>query len=392
MKTYKWFFLILAAGVFTACSNDSEEPLLGNWTIMSTMDGSDRGYAASFVLHVDGKEYGYVCGGRNAKNRFNDVWRYDCELNRWTGMESFPDEFQLRSQAVGFACRGKGYVGTGWDGKENVMKDFWEFDPSAGTKGKWEEVAPLPDEARERHSAVAFTLSIDGKEYGYVGTGYTEGEIPLTLKDFWKFDPEGTTIVKDEDDNVLKEYRGSWELEDGNPGNKRWGASAFVINNKAYICAGYSNSSRSLARDLLEFDPNTSGKWVEKRRMYDAEKDQDYDDDYLDLGRAFAASFVMLGGDDGKEKGYLAVGVNKSTVWEYDPIEDLWEQRTTHYNNEYGNSKEGATAFSFPNAIHPAKGTLGRGFVCLGFRSGNPSDDNREFFPREEDNIRDDDK
>ena len=394
MKTYKWFFLVLVVGMFSACNNDSEEELVGNWTIRGTFDGSDRGYAASFVLTLDGKEYGYVCCGSNGGNGLNclrGVYKYDCSEDKWTRQADFPGT--ARTQAVGFACNGKGYVGTGWDKREDLMKDFWEFDPTGGPTGsdgqpigEWREVAPLPEQEGARHSAVAFSLTVGGKEYGYVGCGYAydEENNPLILKDLWSFDP--TLGPNGPDGRPI----GEWEPVKGNQGNKRYGAVAFVIDNKAYICTGYTNTSRTRARDLLMFDPNSSSSpWEDKNKMFDSDQDQDFDDDYADLERGFAASFTMPGGDDGKMKGYIALG-GKSTVWEYDPLTDLWVRRTNHINNSSSISKEGATGFSFLKAINPVTNTPGRGFVCLGSSGTANYDDNREFFPTEEDNLRDD--
>lgn len=410
MKVYKWIFLMLVAGVFAACSDDSEEELVGNWKNMGQYDGNPKGNAASFMLKLDdGKEYGYVCCGHNGKICRNDVYQYDCSADRWTSQTDFPGK--ARTQAVGFAVGGKGYVGTGWDTKEDVMKDFWEFDPTRNTEvrpgmwiegvwtegewteGVWTQVAPLPNIAEERHSAIAFTLNVGGKDYGYVGTGNTEGKDRNLLKNFWRFDPDGQTVVETEEGP--KAMKGKWEEVKGNTGYKRYGATAFVIENKAYICVGYNSISNSYARDLLVFNPNASDIgddkiWSKKREMYDAEPDEDFDDDYGDLARAFAVSFTMPGGDDGKMKGYIAVGSGKSSVWEYDPLTDLWVKRTTHVSHISSITKGGATAFSFLEAVHPTKNTVGRSFVCLGLNGAIPFDDNREFFPTEEDNVRDD--
>lgn len=377
MKTYKWVFLILVAGIFAACAKDSEEALLGNWKWMGQLDGPPRGYAASFVLKQGEKEYGYVCCGYNGtKIRRKDFFQYDCES--WTQLSDF--QGKARMQAVGFAVNGKGYVGCGWDGDQDVMKDFWEYNPSTDT---WTEVAPLPGKAR--HSAIAFSLKVGGKEYGYVGTGNTEGTDKEILKDFYRFDPSGQTEVKTEDG--VKMMKGKWELiKTHTTFTKRYGGTVFIINNKAYICNGNGSGLYATVTDFWQFDPDgeLSGKslWTELRKMADADADEDYDDEYGDLKRYYGVSFTMPGGNDGLMKGYIALGSSKPSVWEYDPITDLWVQRTKHFNYRYGISKDGATAFSFT--------TLNRAFVCLGIQGNAPNDEVREFFPTEEDNIYDD--
>mgnify|MGYP001359474760 CR=1 FL=1 len=70
-------------------------------------------------------------------------------------------------------------------------------------------------EVEGRRDAIAFT---DGK-YGYVGTGY--GEDNRVFKDFYRFDPVSET----------------WE-EVSFPGESRYGGTAFVVNNAAYVCLG----------------------------------------------------------------------------------------------------------------------------------------------------------
>ena len=383
--------LAIVVMMFLSCTAKIElydTSLMGNWTIMQPFPGSERAYTASFVLQLDGREFGYVACGHNGSGCLSEVFRYDPFFDSWTKQAEF--EGDARTHAVGFACNGKGYVGTGWDGIEKVMRDFWEFDP---VDEYWKEVAPLPDEADERHSAIAFSLFVNGKEYGFVGCGYTNKEnIVLVLKDFWRFDPDGVTP---KNDGSGEDYKGAWERVVGYPGDPRWGGTAFVIDNKAYICLGFTNTTNN---NLLEFDPNNGyeggkliGTWTEKRKMYNAEPNEKFDDEYDDLARGYAASFTMPGGNDGRMKGYIATGLGKCSVWEYNPIEDLWVQRTRHFSNAKDGYeiKEGATGFSFLN-VHPKKDYFGRAFVCLGEYGAVPYNNNRAFFPNEKDNIHDD--
>lgn len=368
MKTYKWFFLICIAVVFVACGSDSEEELVGNWVVRSEFDGGPRGYTANFVIG----NKGYVCCGWNGnKARRAELYEYDPTTSQgmgsWRRLTDFPGT--ARSQAVGFSVAGKGYVGTGWDGDTKVMRDFYEYNPA---NNSWRRVATLPDGqdgARERYGAIAFSLWEGDKEYGYIGTGYTGGDEKLTLKDFWRFDPAAGDS-------------GRWEQVQGFGGSKREGAVAFVINNKAYICTG-KNSSMTVP-DIWEFDPNLTNPdgfaWHKKRNMYDSNPDEDFDDDYADLMRSYAVSFVMPVG--GVTRGHIAIGSGKSTVWEYDADTDLWEKRTTFVNNSTPRTRDGAVAFSFPE--------LGRAFVGMGMSNTVPYDDMREFYPLEEDSLYDD--
>ena len=366
----------MAVLVLCACGNDSEDELLGNWAWAGEFGGSGRAYAAYFT--IDNKAY-VCCGFNGSKTRMRDVWEGDAssgKLAAWKRVAPFPGT--ARQMAVGFSINKKGYVGTGWDGSDEVMNDLWEFNPAGSTPnvddpsnpwtGEWKQVASMPYQAGVRHSAVAFTLKVGGtKEYGYVGMGYTGGTEKLALLDLWRFDPtDGPT--------------GKWDLvekeeeKEGYGGSKRDGASVFVIGNKAYLCCG-RNSGQTNVMDFWVFDPENGGVWAEKRKMWDANQEEDYDDDYRDLPRYGAVAFTME--VEGKPKGYIALG-GKSSVWEYDPGSDLWTQRT----NFTGNGRVGAVAFSFPS--------LGKVFVGLGNASVAYYDDFHQFFPTEENTTYDD--
>jgi len=377
MKTYKWFFLVLISSILVACPGTSEEELIGDWQRRAEIDGSARSFVATFV--IDNK--GYVCCGFDGlKQRRNDAYEFDYQggsgKGSWEKMSNFPGE--RRSHAVGFTVNRLGYVGTGWDGDETDMKDFWQFDPTKGEvvngvlRGEWKQVAPMPEDADPRRGAIAFSLSVGGKEYGYVGFGFHEGTNErLYLRDIWQFDPDGETI-----DNNGVSLPGSWTKVTDYGGAKREGAAVFVIDNKAYICNG--KNSTSDANDFWVFDPNAADKmdmWKSDppRPMYNSNPDEDYDDDYGGLARTYGVAYVVSVG--GQLRGHI-VGGSKSSNWEYDHEKDLWIQRTQFYNHLNSRAREGMISFSFPS---------GRAFVGMG-RSGSTNyDDMWEFIPLEDD-------
>lgn len=356
---------MLVAVASVACKGTSEDELKGNWTRRGDFSGGPRGHAAIFTIG----NKAYVCCGYNGNRlRLNDVYEYDNETATWRPMTSFPGG--AREQAVAFSINGKGYVGTGWDGKENVMRDFWEFDPNAGdldsegkTKGTWKEVASLPADAAERYGAVAFSLPVGGKTYGYVGTGYMGNQYKNTLKDFWRYDAETD----------------AWEHVPDYDGSKRYGATVFVIDDKAYLSAGISFSGGAIS-DMWMFAPNSPSLWTKKNPTASV-NDASFDDDYGDIPRSYAASFAIKG-SDGITKGYLAGGSGKSTVWEYNPVEDLWIQRTGFYNSNVSQIRMGAVAFSFPDT--------NQGFFGMGVNNSMAYEDLREFHPEAEDDLIDD--
>lgn len=385
MKAYKCFLLILVVAVLGACGGDSEDELIGNWVKRGDFSGPDRAFAASFVIG----NKGYVIGGVNSgsKERRKDVYEYTLSdpangVGSWIRVDDFPGDG--REQAVAFTINGIGYVGTGWNGEDNVYKDFWAYNPATRT---WSAIAPLPDKAAARYNAVAFSL--DGR--GFVGTGFTAGADQMVLNDFWAYDP-GTD---------------SWAPVTGYGGSKRRGATAFILNDGqkdyAYVCTGYNTSDGSSVADMWRFggvnsspdpDGNYIGDWKSLRKITNSNSSESYDDDYLTIVRQNSASFTMNG------KGYVAGGTGNSTVWEYEPpvydgsgnllSGDLWIERSSfNVANGSPSSREGATAFSFPRANTSYTDDIA--FMGLG-RTGTSAyySDFRQFFPTQENNFYDD--
>ena len=174
------------------------------------------------------------------------------------------------------------------------LNDFYEYDPVSDI---WNQVADFAGSAR--YGAVSFAL--DNK--GYVGTGYDDN----ALKDFWEYDP-GTNV---------------WTKITSLGGGKRQDAVAFVINGKGYVCGGIDNGSYET--DFWEYDPTTNS-WDEKRDISNINDDESYDNDYTSIIGTNKVAFTI------NNLGYVTTGGAGTTgtiVWEYDPIEDLWEEKTS---------------------------------------------------------------
>jgi len=371
--------LICVSSVLISCSRSSEEELIGDWQKRDDLGGTQRAFAATFVI---GNE-GFVIGGTAGyKELLNDVWAFDHtaggkdirgnSLGEWNPKGVFPG--RARQQAVGFSLkvdgRNYGYVGSGWawdeEGEEDIRRDFYRYDPSTNS---WDPIAPLPESAPARRAAFAFSLKVGGIEYGYVGCGY-EGDNSRRnyWKDLWRYDP----------------VNNKWTQE-GIIGSKRAGAVVFVINNRAYISTGENTNGTCV--DFIMFDPNAdeANKWTTLRTMFNANPDEDYDDDYGGLARSFGVAYTALVRDE--LRGHIVGGqTNGSLNWEYDHVDDLWIQRTKFINNSNrsGVARQGMISFSFPET--------GRGYVGLGRTGGGGSyfDDMWEFVPLVDDYIYDD--
>ena len=392
MNTYKWFFLIVIASVLISCAGESEDELIGDWQKRASFTLEPRSYAATFVIG----DKGYVCcgstGSRQGPVKHVLVFDHTTPNGSWSVLKSFPGP--AREKAVGFSLKVKGkdygFIGTGWNGYlEKLYKDFWCYDPEKEDTedDAWIEVAPLPKNGYPRRGAIAFSLKVGDKEYGYVGFGWTGDLIDeevgnLYLADLYRFDPEGTTVIDGQT------YMGEWEVVKGYGGDKRLGAAVFIIENAAYICTGENPSSPTgYAIDFWKFDPDGERKgnplWTGTptlRPMAETNKDEDYDDDYGTLKRMFGSAYVVKLPDGQGMRGHIVGGSPNSQTWEYDHINDLWIQRTTFINNSGGRSaREGMIAFTFK--------TSGRAFIGMG-RSGSKNyEDMWEFIPLIEDEI-----
>jgi len=284
-------FITLSLCIFliSGCANDDEDDdtdLIGNWFELSDFEGVPRSDAVAIVIG----EKAYVGTGYDGSDRLNDFWEYDPDRNSWAQKADFPGV--PRNGAVGFGTETKGYIGTGYDGV-NKLQDLYEYDPSNDT---WIKIADFGGTAR--YGAVAFAIG----NTGYVGTGYNGN----MLKDLWEYDPDS----------------GQWIQRLGLGGGKRRDAVAFVIDGKGYICTGTDNGSYE--DDLWEYDPLTD-EWSRKRFITNM-SDDDYDDDYSGIIGMNKVAFSVNG------KGYVATGGAGSAgtaVWAYDPVSDLWEQKTS---------------------------------------------------------------
>ena len=225
----------------------------------------------------------------------------------WTRIADFPGT--ERYGAVAFVLGNIAYVGTGYtpstkNRADEFHHDFYAYDPSTG---KWSDtpVTYLPPDAQgesnARKDAIAFSLN----NKAYVGTGISPKN--HALKDLYCFD-------------------GSTWTELYFPGEARYGASVFVIDDKAVICLGTSGANKtSYLADVNIFDGITQ-EWYAPRPLVNLKSHQD-DEEYDQIPRAYAVAFTS-DKTDGQTKGYITTGMGPylHTCWEYDIQKDHWRK------------------------------------------------------------------
>lgn len=267
--------------------------------------GSGRTNAVSFTIANDV----YIGLGYNASGTLKDFWKYSPADDAWVSIADF--EGDARMGAVAFVLNGKAYVGLGRSGYLDVpLNDFYEYNP---VLDQWTECAEFGGTAR--YDAVSFVI----ENTAYVGTGCTGSE---WTKDFWSFD--GT----------------SWsQLSSVFTSDKRQGAAAFVINNKAYVTGGFSDDSYFLQLDdMQEYDPSTD-KWTEKIFA-----------DGINLSTYGAAAFAYDG------KGYICYG-SKAFVATYNPVNNQVENIGDKFS--FGTDRSGAVSFVLNGVPYVGLGASG---------------------------------
>ncbi|MBK8581648.1 MAG: hypothetical protein IPL86_07385 [Flavobacteriales bacterium] len=100
----------------------------------------------------------------------------------------------------------------------------------------------------------------------------------------------------------------TWEQRTNMPSG-RWGASTFILDNKAYVVGGRLGLTDRT--EMWCYDPITDS-WATKAP--------------IPVARRLAASFEIDG------KGYVACGLTGSStklndLWQYDPDQDTWFQK-----------------------------------------------------------------
>lgn len=234
------------------------DPANKTWTKKADFPGTERSAATSFTI---GKK-GYIITGQCEKS---DCWEYDPSTDKWSQIADFP--ISNYYYAASFSIGNKGYVGTGVS-NNGMVKNLWEYNPSTN---KWTEMANFPGTPMD----VAVGFSIGGKGY------FATGNLPIgDSNEVWEYDPNSNSwnrkadfpyktmfavgfSIKDKgyvglgfgDENRFFSYdptSDTWTKIVDFSGSARYGETAFVINNTAFVGLGYTSD---YSKDFWEFNP-----------------------------------------------------------------------------------------------------------------------------------------
>jgi hypothetical protein len=341
--------VILSLQMFlSSCSSSATTTTKqGAWDKVSSFDGRVRSNAISFVINgVPYMGMGYNSG---LNIRLSDFYRYDAENDTWFGVADFPGA--ARTNAVAFVLNNKGYVGTGYDDNQNVLSDFWQYDPAVGQGGTWTKVADFGYSASHATPAIqryqALGFSIGGR--GFVGGG--QDKSGSAFKDFWEYLPTTNEWVK----------RASMG------GAKRRNPFVMIIDNFAYIGGGYDPGSGTYPTDFWKFDVSkvdSGNPWIALDAL--DQRDNLGNTKSEPKSREQAGAFVIAG------KGYItagSLGYAQGDTWQYDPTKDTW---TEFYSlNTEASNRYAAIGFAVGNY----------GYITTGSNGSQQFDDVWKFDP-----------
>ena len=100
----------------------------------------------------------------------SEVFQYSSQFNRWSELKEFPGED--RTQPIGFALNGVGYIGFG-DGPDGPLDEFWSYHKG---NDSWQKKYLFPGGP----SNLSYVFVINDIAYILV----TEN------KQLWEFDPD----------------------------------------------------------------------------------------------------------------------------------------------------------------------------------------------------------
>lgn len=232
----------------------------------------------------------------------------------WEQLDDFPSS--ARDDGATFTINSIAYCGTGLDPTWNYTYDFFAFDMTSET---WTSISGLPIN-QARQYANGFASETHGYLFGGVnGSGF--------LNDLWKYDP----------------LADSWEETTAMPALGRTAAATFVIGDTAYIVAGRTANTYSIA-EVWAFCMSDDS-WTQKNDLPDS------------LWRSSGVAF--------QGKGYVLFGADNegnfnNKFYEYTPISDSWTEIASFPG--VGRTYAGFTVLDDELALFAGRDSLGNSY------------------------------
>jgi N-acetylneuraminic acid mutarotase len=288
MKIVLLLFLLITTSLFSQGNS---------WRQLNDFLGGQRERAVAFAIG----DYGYLgTGVDTAEQVLKDLWRYDPVMDSWTQMADLPGA--PRRDAIGFSAGGKGYIGLGVDNhisiQGNKKKDLWEFDPILNS---WLQKADYPGGGG---NGAFFSTVFVTDEKAYVCGGKIGPN--LYINQLWEYKPSAD----------------AWTERAPFPGGVRYLAVSFSINGSGYV--GMGANQDVYKKDFYKFNPG-SNSWsaIAPFPAYE---------------RGSASAFAING------RGYVCLGTNGGLLddlIEYNPVTNTWAIRASYG----GSPRKNAVAF-----------------------------------------------
>ncbi len=200
--------------------------------------------------------------------RYHPDQKYNI-LSPWRKLADFPAG--PRYGVSTFTIGSYSYVCMGINAGDKV--DVWRFDSS---NRSWQRMADFPGQSR----AFAFSFVVNGK--GYVGGGghygYTDYDLISNLYDLWEYDPSAD----------------SWTQKRSFPSTGGLRFQATGIGDNGYF---------AVQNKIYKYSPS-SDQWT-----------------VTTTSMSFSAGGIAA---TVGSKGYFGLGINNSSLWEFDPISENW--------------------------------------------------------------------
>jgi N-acetylneuraminic acid mutarotase len=259
-----------------------------SWTNVSNFIGDGRHHPITF----SNDNYGFVVSG----SYLNDVFKYDKSSDTWSQLQDFPGSG--RGYSYGVSIGNKAYLGFGSTDNGTFPIDWWEYDMN---NDSWLQLSSFIGSGRNHPAMIVVNNKI------YVGCGSNDNG---NLGDWWEYD-----VNLD-----------SWSQKSDVIGNNRHHPFYFGVGNYAYVGFGHgsvtgpgSNPSANsyIYNDFYRYDPSNDS-WLQLSNFPSEARVAGTQFTYNDKG------YILSG--DGDDHNPL----NNGEFWEYDPINDVWNQLASH--------------------------------------------------------------